>query len=117
MSEAAAIKRHYIKPAIILIETDYEKQKIGSRFEVYTTIWVDRHLPYYEVVIPEDVSWRFNTAKYCKESNWTPGQDIETRRLKYMPTGRIVYDNSLPHKDAIVWEYIWEGLRPEKDLV
>lgn len=114
---AKKVKEYYIQPPISLIETDYQLRKIGSQFLITTKIWVDMHIPEYRVAIPEDVMWRKDTEKLCKESSWKPGDDIETRFLTYVPTGRVVYDNTKPHREAIVYEYILESLLGKKDLV
>ena len=114
---AKRVKEYYIQPAISLIETEHQKKQIGYQFLITTKIWVDQHLPEYRVVIPEEVSWRHNTKEFCSASDWQPGDDIETRFLTYIPTGRVVYDTTKPHKEAIVYEYILESLLGKKDLI
>lgn len=114
MTETAAqIRKWYIEPPLTLIETEYEKLEgrgFGSRaaFEVRTKIWVDQHLPLYRVVIPEVVEW---------PALKTYPAPVKLKFLTYIPTGRVVYDNTLPHPEAIVYEYILESLLGKKDLV
>lgn len=99
------IKKHFIQPGITLIETEWQKHH-GMAFEITTKIWVDQHLPEYRIAIPEATRFRENT--------WAP---IEMRFLTYIPTGRVVYDNTVPHAEAIVYEYILEAMLGKKDLI
>lgn len=99
------IKRHYIKPAIYLEETEWEKHfgfKIPSYYRLETYIWLDILLPEYRVAIPEDIS-SWNDDELFIRSN-----TISTRFVTYKPTGKQVYDNSIPPPKAIVFEYVLE---------
>lgn len=107
MSEAKRIKDHYIKPPITMVETDYEKRRGGARFHVKTHIWIDQHLPEWRVAIPESTQ----LSAYCRERD-----PLETRFIIYVPTGRVVYDNTLPPAKAVIYEYILESLLGRKDL-
>lgn len=107
MSEAKRIKEYYIEPPISLIETDWQKRRNGCQFEITTKIWVDKHLPEYRVAIPE----AFNGP-----APRSPVEPIETRFITYIPTGRVIYDNTKMHAEAIVYEYILESLLGKTDL-
>ncbi len=111
------IKEHYINAPLSLIETEYEKRqgrasKLACAFEITTKIWVDQHLPEYRVAIPEQMQHREEELEHL--SSLYP---IETRFITYIPTGRVIYDNTKPHVEAVVYEYILESLLGKKDLV
>lgn len=117
MSESKQVKEYYIQPPISLIETEHEKREgrassLRAVFEVRTKIWVDQYLPEYRVAIPESMKNRNEVLEHL--AAYYP---IETRFITYVPTGRVVYDNTKPHKEAIVYEYILESLLGKKDLV
>jgi hypothetical protein len=113
MDTAKQIKKAYLRPAIIVPETEWRtwngtKYKLSHCFEVLQYIWVDMHLPEYRVAIPENpLEWETDELPFR-------GSCVETRFLTYVPTGRIVYDNTLPESKAVVWEY---RLHHSRDLV
>jgi hypothetical protein len=37
--------------------------------------------------------------------------------ITYIPTGRVVYDNTRPHQEAIVYEYVLESLFGKTEMV
>ena len=115
--QAEWIKRHYIRPAIIACDnffhTKEDKARLGvsgCSFEVNQTIWVTELLKEYRVVIP---------SKFVFDGNGEtpPNAPLETRFITYIPTGKIVYDNSGPNPVGIVYEYILENLLGKKDLI
>lgn len=103
-------------PAIIQIEhqtgvREGRASKLSCQFEIQTKIWVDQHVPEYRVAIPENFQWRAEHLEH-----WQTIWPVETRMITYVPTGRVVYDNTKPHKEAVVYEYILETLLGKKDL-
>lgn len=110
------IKKHYIKPAITFVEKENNKREgrasiLGCLFNVEQKIWLDHYMKEYRVVIPENVENKMDILEH-----WNDAYPIETRFLTYVPTGKIIYNNSLPHKEAIVYEYILESLLGKKEL-
>lgn len=108
---AAKIKEYYIEPPIFIIETEFEKRQgrastLSCAFEINTKIWLDQRLPQYRFAIPESLIHRAELLEH-----WTETHPIETRFLTYIPTGRVIYDNTKPHAEAIVYEYILESLK------
>lgn len=104
---ATWIKKYYVEPPIILIEHQFYHHD-GMQFEINTKIWVDQHLPEYRIAIPEKPGW---------DKERLASSAIEMRFITYIPTGRVVYDNTLPAQTAIVYEYILESLLGKKDLI
>lgn len=116
MSESARIRKFYIEPPFHMVEIEANKRQGRERvhscvFEITTKIWVDKHLPEYRVVIPELGKCREVMLEHL--SDYLP---IETRTITYVPTGRVIYDNSKPHAEAVVYEYILETLLHKKEL-
>lgn len=114
---AARIRDYYIEPPLMVIENEFEVRAgrakgLWCAFEVRTKIWVDQHLPEYRVAIPEAMENRKEMLEH-----WAEISPIEMRFLTYIPTGRVVYDNTKPHVEAVVYEYILESLLGKKDLV
>ena len=107
--EAKRIKKNYCGPAFIFVKAEI-RNKLPSYFQVEQFIWVDAKLPEYRVAIPEVVSeWADD------EGPWRNAYGgIQTRTLTYVPTGKIIYDNTLPPATAIVWQY---KLQSSRDLV
>lgn len=101
---AKLIKKHYCRPALFIPETEYlefTKGKLPNHFHIERYIWVDTLLPEYRIAIPEDVSqWEDD------ETSWRDLKGgIQTRFVTYIPTGKTIYDNTLPPSKAIVFEY------------
>ena len=116
MNEAKRIKEHYIRPPIVMIENEFEKRqgrasKLHCAFEVEVYIWVSQHLPEYRVAIPESLQNRMEMLEH-----WSAIHPVEMRFITYIPTGRVVYDNTKPHKEAICYEYVLESMVGKKDL-
>lgn len=116
MNHAKIIKEHYIEPPITMIDNEYEKRQgrassLGCAFEVKTKIWADAYLPEYRVAIPEIISFRNEQLEH-----WSSILPIETRYITYVPTGRVIYDNTKMHKEAVCYEYIYEPLLGKKDI-
>lgn len=116
MSEAKRVKEYYIEPPISVIETEHEKREgrakgLSCAFEINTKIWLDQHLPEYRFAIPEETRHREEVLEH-----WAAFKPYEMRFITYVPTGRVVYDNTKPHKEAVVYEYILESLLGKKDL-
>lgn len=106
MSVSDDIKRTLIRPAITLIENEWNKHQ-HHQYKVEPKIWLDVNMPDYYVLIPETLAFDLNFQRH---------HDIETRKLRYINTGRIYYDASKPHKEAVCFEYIleniYEGFQP-----
>lgn len=105
MRESAKIKEHYIEAPLVLLDTEWEKRqgrasKLSCAFEVKMKIWLDQNLPEYRIAIPENLSHRSEQLEH-----WSMAYPIETRFITYKPTGRVVYDNTKPHREAVVFEY------------
>jgi hypothetical protein len=84
--------------------------KTPHYYNVERTIWRDQLLPDFRVAIPE------NTLK--RESSGVPSyMDIQTRVLVYIPTGRQIYDNNMPHQKALLFEYELEQYRAKKNKI
>ena len=97
MSESKRVREHYIRPPIVEIETDWQKKTYGMQFHVERYIWLTESTPEYRVAIPENLN-------FDGSHKWS--STIETRFITYVPTGRIVYDNTKPPKpEPIVYEY------------
>lgn len=60
-------------------------------------IWRTEDLPSYRVAIAETLN--------SPLSNCEPGDTLSTRTIDYVPTGRIMYDNSMPKVEAVLFEY------------
>ena len=109
------IKKHYIKPAITCVESMNKREGRASRlscqFNVEQNIWLDHYIKEYRVAIPENIANKMDVLEH-----WNDAYPIETRFVTYVPTGKIVYDNRLHHKEAIVYEYILETLLSKKEL-
>lgn len=105
MTNANRIKKQYCRPAIYINELEWHKYGRGTlpnHFHVELFIWVDQALPEYRVAIPEDTTqWGADEIMYRQA--W--GGGIQTRFLTYLPTGRAVYDNTLPEINAVAFEY------------
>lgn len=115
--EAKRVKEYYINAPIVLVETEWEKiqqtkYKRNKIYEITTKIWVDRHVPEYRVAIPENFVAK---AEYLE--HWDKLYPADMRMITYVPTGRVIYDNTKPHIEAIVYEYILESLLGKKDLI
>lgn len=116
MSEEKRIKEYYIEPPISIVEIEWEKRqgrasKLSCVFEINTKIWLSEHLPEYRVAIPENMQNRSEQLEH-----WTEFYPVEMRFITYVPTGRVIYDNTKPHSEAVVYEYILESLLGKKDL-
>lgn len=99
MTEAQRIKKYYMRPAIRRIETEWH-DRLENVFHVDEFIWVDQRMKEYRVAIPEVVN-----AWAGDEFHYRMAHAVRTRMLTYVPTGRIVYDCTLPEEKAIVFEY------------
>lgn len=114
---AELVKRHYIRPAISKCETFFFSETerktrgiSGCSFEVQTTVWITELLPEYRIAIP-------STRVFDGNGKDVPGAAIETRFITYVPTGKVVYDNTYPKPKGIVYEYLLESLLGKKDMV
>lgn len=110
-SRREEIVKHYLKPAFT--ETDVHwgyqgRHKHSSTvFDVERYIWRPEDLPEYWIAIPENVeSPSSNTGE--------PTHTLVTKRIKYVPTGRILYDNMGPEKQALLFQY---RLAESRDLM
>lgn len=105
MTLAQRIKKQYCRPAIFISETEWRQfggGKLPCHFHVERFIWVDELLPEYRIAIPEDIkAWADDEGAY----RLAIGKGIQTRFVTYKPTGRQVYDNTLPPSKAVVFEY------------
>ena len=114
MTEAQRIRKSYCRPAIYLSETEWNQTgrgKLPSCFHVERFVWVDQLLPEYRVAIPED------TTQWQDDEYWVRNASgLRTRFLTYLPTGRQVYDNTLPERSAIVFEYELEHYARKREV-
>lgn len=106
----------YIQEPLVMVETEHERRqgrasRLSCVFEVTTKIWVDYHMGEYRVAIPENPKWKAEALEH-----WDSLYPLETRFITYVPTGRVIYDNTKPHAEAVVYEYILESLLWKKDL-
>lgn len=104
------IKRYYGFKGLSYIENENVDLRKGpaTQFIIEQKIWLDINLSEYRLVIPENMNF-FPEEKADRFSS-----DLEMRYLTYKPTGKIIYDNSLPHTEAVIWEY---KLFHSRDLV
>ncbi len=95
------IIRRYVEEAIELIDREVGTKGLdrgrASQWHVNPTIWRQENVPEYRVAIPENLNNDFTNKRGF--------EDIKTRFLTYIPTGRIVYDNYLGHDNALLFEY------------
>lgn len=99
------IKKHYINPAYSVTENELVKMGRGELVRSYQLerfIWVAQLLPEYRVAIPEDLAVWEQDEEFHREHF---GKGINTRVVTYIPTGRQIYDNTLPEAKAVVFEY------------
>lgn len=90
--------RTYVGPAVEEIsEWGGPKGHHITTWHVERYIWRTEDLPSYIVPVTEALNTPLTGAR--------PFGDLETRRLEYIPTGRIMYDNTRPVVGAVLFEY------------
>ena len=101
---AKIIKDIFIERPVTLIDTEYLREgranKLGCLFEIKTKIWLNINIPEYRVAIPENTLHKLEVLEH-----WDSLSPIEYKYIKYIPTGRVVYDSTKSELEAVVYEY------------
>lgn len=113
MNESSRIKKTYLRPAIFEVDHEWTQTRFGNNshlreYLIERYIWRTEDLPSYRVAVGENL----NTP--CSHTAMPPTAfTLETRFLEYVPTGRIMYDNTKPMAEAVLFEY---RLKPARDI-
>lgn len=102
-SNFTIIKKRYCRPAIYIEESEFRQfthGKLNNHFHIERFVFIDQLMSEYRVIIPEETSeWAPD------EKNYRLRRGIQTRSITYLPTGKVIYDNTLHPARAVVFEY------------
>lgn len=95
----------WVQPATVETEWYGPKGHQIRAWHVERFIWRTEDIPLYRVAMAETLATPMTDTVRLRLNT------LATRTLEYVPTGRIMYDNTRAHTEAVLFEYCLKQAR------